>query len=140
MVPVALAVAVVSALFMLVHLARRYPSVPKRVPLRIREDGRPSKYTTSKAILWLAPAVVVAVLALLVTLAVVSPPPDNQRAVIALVFVTMAEIAWMVSWTIDRQIEMARKMTYRVAPARLFRVMLPLLLTVAVTIFVAARA
>jgi hypothetical protein len=140
MVPVAFCVAVVATALLILHLALRYPSVPKRVPLRIREDGRPSKHTAGKAILWLAPVILVAIVALLGVLTVVSPPADNQRTVIALVFVVLAEAAWYVGWALDRQIEMARKMTFRIAPMRMLRVVLPLLATVALTLFVAARS
>ena len=139
MIPAAIGIAVIATVLMLVRLARLFPSVPKRVPLRIRNDGRPSNRMIGKAVLWLAPAILAALLLLLVVLAIVSPPPDNERAVIALVFVILAECAWYVSWAVDRQIEMARKMTYRIAPGRMLRVMLPLLATIAVTIFVAAR-
>lgn len=139
MIPIAIGVAVIATLLMIVHLARVYPAVPKRVPWRIRGDGRPSQRTVAKATLWLAPAVLAAVLVLLVVLSVVSPPPENERAVIALAFVILAEASWFVSWGIDRQIEMARKMTYRIAPGRMLRAILPVLLTVAVTIFIAAR-
>ncbi len=140
MIPVAYGVAAVSTLFLLVHLARRYPSVPKRVPMNIRPDGRPSERTAGKLVLWVAPAIIVVVLALLGVLALVQPPAENQRVIIALVFVTVAEVAWYAAWSIDRQIEMARKMTYRVAPTRLLRALVPLILTVAVTVFVAARS
>ena len=138
-IPAAIGVAVIATLLMLVHLGRLYPTIPKRVPLRIRVDGRPSQRMIGKAVLWLAPAILAALLVLFVVLAFVSPPSDHERAVIALVFVILAECAWYVSWAIDRQIEMARKMTYRIAPARMLRVMLPLLATIAVAIFVAAR-
>ncbi|MEA2687781.1 MAG: hypothetical protein QOD51_388 [Candidatus Eremiobacteraeota bacterium] len=140
MIPVAFCIAVVATLLLFVHIARCYPSVPKRVPLRIREDGRPSKHTTGKAILWLPPGIVAAALVLLGVLTLLSPPPDNQRIVVALVFVVVAEAAWFIGWALDRQIEMARKMTYRIAPARMLRTILPLLATVALTIFIAARS
>jgi hypothetical protein len=39
----------------------------------------------------------------------------------------------------DRQIELARGMTYRVAPARLFRALTPILVTIAITLFLAIR-
>ena len=139
MIPVTLGVAVVATLLMILHLVRVYPSAPKRVPIKVRADGRPSQRTAGKAVLWLAPAVVAALLVVISVLAFVLPPHDNERSVIALVFVVVAEVAFYVTWTTDRQIEMARKMTYRIAPARMLRALLPLLLTIAVTVFVAAR-
>jgi uncharacterized membrane protein len=139
MIPVAFGVAVVATLLLLLRTVRVYPSAPKRVPINIRADGRPSQRTTGKIVLWLAPSIVVAVLLLLGVLSVVQPPRESERSVVALVFVIVAEVAWYVAWTTDRQIEMARKMTFRIAPARMLRALLPLLLTVAVTIFIAAR-
>jgi hypothetical protein len=56
------------------------------------------------------------------------------------VFLILAEVAWYVGWALDRQIEMARKMTFRIAPARMLRVALPLLATIALTVFIAARS
>jgi hypothetical protein len=67
------------------------------------------------------------------------PPPGDAIVTTALVFLTIAEIAWLMAWVTDRQIELARGMTYRVAPARLFRALTPILVTIAVTLFLAIR-
>lgn len=141
MLPIAFAVAVVSALWMLQHVARRYPRVPKRIPWRIEIDGRPSKRLVGKWFLWVAPAIVTMIIAVL-GIAVWKanlPPDDTTRTVLALAFFICAEIAWFVAWITDRQIEIARKMTYRIAPVRTLRAALPIMLTVAVTLVVAAR-
>ena len=51
----------------------------------------------------------------------------------------IAEVAWFAGWTIDRQIELARKMTYRIAPSRMLRALLPLIATAIAIVFVGAR-
>jgi hypothetical protein len=140
MVPVAFAIAAVSALWMLLHIARRYPSVPKRIPWRMRWDGRPSGQSIGKWFLWVAPAILVTVFVLVAAMVrVVGWPPAEGDATLALMFIVFAEVAYLVAWSADRQIELARKMTYRVSPARTLRAALPVLLTVAVLLLVAAR-
>ena len=42
------------------HVARRYPAAPKRVPMRLRIDGRPGPLGT-QSLLWLAPVIMAAV-------------------------------------------------------------------------------
>jgi hypothetical protein len=140
MVPIAFGVAIVATVLLLLHLARRYPSVPKRVPLRINADGRPSSRTGPKAVLWLAPVILAVLLVVLGVLEVATPVTEHERVPTALVFLILAEVAWYVGWALDRQIEMARKMTFRIAPARMLRVALPLLATIALTVFIAARS
>jgi hypothetical protein len=140
MVPVAFAIAVVATLWMLQHIARRYPSVPKRIPWRMRWDGRPSDRSIGKWFLWVAPVLFVAAFVVVASmLHVVGWPQAEGDAVLALMFIVFAEVAYLVAWSADRQIELARKMTYRVSPARTLRVALPMLLTVAVLLLVATR-
>jgi hypothetical protein len=134
MLPIAYGLAVAATVLMLWHVARCYPTSPKRVPLRIGYDGRPSG-SVPKPLLWLAPALVAAAVALLfVIVLVVKPPRPDERAIVALVFVTLAEAAWLVAWMTDRQIELARKITYRIAPGRLFRAVFPILATSVIVI------
>jgi hypothetical protein len=140
LVPLAYALAVVAVLLLVRHIAQRYPSVPARLPLNIRIDGRPSKRSGPKAILWVDPAILAAVLALLgVLLAVKPPPPPELRVPFALGLVVFAEVAWFVGWLDDRKIELARKMTYRIMPMRTLRAFLPILATIAVVIALIAR-
>ncbi|HEX3462822.1 MAG TPA: hypothetical protein VHS78_02045 [Candidatus Elarobacter sp.] len=140
MLPIAFALAVVSALWMLQHVARRYPTAPKRIPWRMRWDGRPSGKLMGKWFLWVAPTITTALIALLgIMVFAVERAPADEHAVSALIFVVCAEIAYLVAWATDRQIELARKMTYRISPMRSLRVALPMLLTVAVLLVVAAR-
>ncbi|HEY0614514.1 MAG TPA: hypothetical protein VGC96_07725 [Candidatus Elarobacter sp.] len=140
MLPIAFAIAMAAALLLLRHVARRFPTIPARLPWRINADGRPSRTSSPKWTVWLSPAVLIGVLLLLGVITFgVDPPHEAKRLILALTFIVCAEAAAFAAWTIDRQIEIARKMTYRVAPARLFRACLSLLLTVAVLLFVAAR-
>jgi hypothetical protein len=134
MLPIAYGLAVAATLLMIWHVARRYPSAPKRVPLHIGYDGRPGTLAP-RPLLWLAPALMAAVVVfLMVMVLAVQPPRPDQRALIAMVFVTMAETAWFVAWMTDRQIELARKITYRIAPGRLFRAVFPILATSVIVI------
>lgn len=142
--PIAYGIAVAATLLLIRYVARRYPSAPARVPLRIGIDGRPSKRSGPKAVLWLAPAILVVVLLTLgLVLFRLLPPTGEElervQVMMALVFLTIAEVAWFAGWSTDRQIELARKMSYRIAPARTFRALLPILVTTAAALVVAVR-
>jgi hypothetical protein len=138
MLPVAIGIAIAAVIALFWYVARRYPTAPKRVPLGLRIDGRP-RGLGARRWLWVAPSVLLAVLALLITIAIVRPPPEDGRTTIALVFFTIAEVAWFVAWTMDRQIELARGMTHRVAPARLLGVFFPIAATLVFTLALAIR-
>jgi hypothetical protein len=139
MLPIAYGLAVAATLLMIWHVARCYPLAPKRVPLGIGYDGRARAFAP-KPLLWLAPAILAVMVAFLTVVVVaIEPPRADQRALVATVFVAVAEIAWLVAWMIDRQIELARKITYRIAPGRLFRALFPLLATIVVLIVIAVR-
>ena len=136
--PVACGLAIAGVLLFAWHVARRYPSAPKNVPLTLRIDGRPGRMA-SKRWLWMPPAILAAVVALLIVVLPRAPGAAEQRTTIALVFLTIAEVAWFGAWQTDRQIELARKMTYRIAPLRTLRVFFPILVTIVVTVVVAVR-
>jgi hypothetical protein len=138
MLPVAYGIAVVAVLWLIRHVARGYRSAPKRVPLNIRADGRPG-WPAPKPLLWLAPGVVAAVVIALGLAIFTGAQKTDEHAVLTLVMLAVAEVTWFVGWAGDRQIEMARKMTYRVAPGRLLRAVLPIIVTVVVLVFVGAR-
>ena len=140
MVPIAFGLAIAATLMLVFRVWRRYPLVPARVPMRIRIDGRPSKRSVPKIALWTAPVILAAVLGLLgAAFFGFARPAEDVHVLIALVFLILAECAWYSGWLIDRQIEVARKMTYRVAPSRIFRAALPILLSVVVVLAVAVR-
>ena len=136
--PIAFAIAVLSVLWLLWHVARRYPPAPKRVPTGIRFDGRPGRLG-AKRTLWFAPIVIALTLAATGVALLRYPARSDQHLLLALVVLLIAELAWFGAWTIDRQIELARKMTYRVAPSRTLRALLPLIATVIAIVFVGAR-
>ena len=138
--PIAYGIAVAATLLLMWHVARRYPSAPKRIPLRIGVDGRPSKRIGPRAVLWLPPAILAVALVILGVALRLDPPEERVHIVLALAFLTIAEVALFAGWIIDRQIELARKMTYRIAPMRTLRASLPLLVTVAVVLVLAFRA
>ena len=138
--PIAYGIAVAATLLLMWHVARRYPSAPKRIPLRIGIDGRPSKRIGPRAVLWLAPGILAVTLVVLGVALALDPPAERIHLLLALAFLTIAEVAWFAGWIIDRQIELARKMTYRIAPMRTLRALLPILLTVAVVLVLAVRA
>ncbi len=138
LLPVAIAVAIVAVIALCRHVARRYPAAPERMPSGIGIDGRPGR-EVSRRWLWIPPCVLVAVTAFLSTVFVRQPPPADKVVTIALAFLAIAEVAWLMIWVTDRQIELARGMTYRIAPARMFRAVAPLLVTIAITLFLAIR-
>ncbi len=138
LVPVAYGIAVIAVLLLFWHVRRRYPSAPKRVPLGLRIDGRPRK-SAAKRWLWLGPAVMAAIVAGLGVFLFTAPPGVDERTTIALVFVVIAEVAWFVAWTTDRQLELARGMTYRIPPMRTLRAFFPILVTTVVTLVLALR-
>jgi hypothetical protein len=136
---IAYGVAAGTTLLLARHVARRYPSAPKRLPAKIGIDGRPSPQTVPRAILWIFPAILAVVLAILAAALAADPVPAAKQPLVVLVFVTIVEVAWLMAWLVDRQIEIARKMTYRVAPGRLFGACAPLLATVAAILVLAFR-
>lgn len=132
-------IALVSTALLARHVARRYPTAPRRLPAHIGIDGRASRYSLPRAFLWVPPAVLAGIVVVLTAALIVDPPQPAKQLTVALAFLIVAEAAWLLSWIVDRQIELARKMTYRIAPARLLRALLPLLATVAVTLATAPR-
>ena len=121
-------------------MARRYPSFPARAPLGIRFDGRPPNRAIPKIALWFAPAIIVIVVALLGVALVRDPPREDQQLILALAFVAIAEVAWLFAWSVDRQLELVRKMTFRIAPARMLRAIGPIVATIAIMLIVALRS
>ena len=136
--PIAFAVAVLSVLWLVWHVARRYPAAPKRVPTGIRYDGRPGRLG-SKRTLWLAPAIIALALGGLAAGLRLHPPAPDQHLLFALITLMIGEVAWFAGWSIDRQIELARKMTYRVAPGRTLRALIPVMVTAIALVVAAAR-
>jgi hypothetical protein len=127
------AVAILSVVWAGARLARRYRAIPSRVPLRLRLDGRPQA-VGPKSGLWAGPAVLAAIVLALTIAVILRPPTEAQRPALIFAFLMCAECMWFVAWTIDRLIEIARGMTVRIAPARIFGLAFPILATIAVAV------
>ncbi len=132
-IAIAAAFALCTQLWVLLRLARRFASIPARVPLRLRLDGRP-RATGSKRGLWIAPLTTLTVTVVLGAAVLAHPPPYWQDVIVALAFLICAEVGWFIAWTIDRQVEIARGMTVRIAPRRIVALAFPLVATIAVAI------
>lgn len=139
MLPLSLAASVIATVLLLLHVARRYPGSPKNVPIGLRLDGRPRR-PAPKLVLWLAPVILATTVALTGAMTFIEPVPPEGRATMTLVFLIFAEIAALVAWATDRQIELGRKQIFRVAPSRTLLVAFPLLATIAILIALAARS
>ena len=135
----AYALAVFATVLMLRHVARGWSNAPARVPLHIGADGRPG-LLAPRVWLWLAPGIVAAVVVVLGCAIALAPPRDDARPLpLVLVFVVLAEVAGLIGWISGLQVELGRGMTFRIAPIRLWRAVAPIVLTLAVTIYVAAN-
>jgi hypothetical protein len=130
------AIAIAQTALLLWHLWRKYPGIPKRVPLGLRLDGRP-RALASKSWLWLTPALLAAVIAVVCASMILTPPPGETHLTLLFVFFVIAEVAWFVGWTIDRQIELARGMTHRIAPTRMLLTFFPVIATIVITLALA---
>ncbi len=120
------------------HVRRRFPAMPKRMPLGIGIDGR-ARRRAPRALVWLIPGTLgLTVLALGAGL-LSQPPQPAEQPLLALVLLELAVVAALMSWVVDRLIELARDQTFRVRPARLLAATLPMLAGVALIAVVAAR-
>jgi len=130
-------IAVLATLLLIRHVARLWPNAPPRIPLQIGLDGRP-RWLAPRGFVWLAPAIVAAVVIVL-GFAVAATPPDGTSApALFLVFLTIAEVCGLVGWTTGLQVQLGRNQTYRIAPIRLLRAAVPILLTVLAAVYVGA--
>lgn len=138
MLPASIGVAVLAMLLLLLHVARRYPAAPKLVPYGLHTDGRPRR-SIPKLMLWLSPVAQTITLAIIGFFTLHDSSRDDHRTFLTLVFLILTETAALGAWAVDRQIELARKQTFRVAPSRLLLVTLPLLATIALALVIAIR-
>ncbi len=137
-VGIAFAVALAAVALLALHVRRRLPAMPERMPLGIGVDGRP-RSRAPKAFVWLIPgALALAVLGVGCGLLTAPPEPD-QQPLLALVLLELAVVAGLMSWVVDRLVELARDQTFRVKPARLLVATLPTLAGVVLIALVAAR-
>ncbi len=137
-VGIAFGIAFAATVFLALHVYRRLPVMPKRMPLGIGIDGR-ARPRAPRAFVWLIPgALALAVLGVGVGLLTTPPDPD-QQPLLALVLAELAIVAGLMSWVVDRLIELARDQTFRVKPGRLLVATLPTLAGIALIAVVAAR-
>jgi hypothetical protein len=137
-VGIAYGLAFAATVLLALHVRRRLPAMPKRMPLGIGIDGR-ARTRAPRAFVWLIPgALALAVLALGLGLLTTPPDPD-QQPLLALVLVELAVVAGLMGWVVDRLVELARDQTFRVKPGRLLVATLPTLAGMALIAVVAAR-
>lgn len=137
-VGIAYGIALAATALLVLHVYRRLPAMPKRMPLGIGVDGR-ARTRAPRAFVWIIPgSVALALLAVGLGLLTAPPDPDRQP-LLALVLLELAVVAGLLSWVVDRLVELARDQTFRVKPARLLVATLPTLAGIALIALVAAR-
>jgi hypothetical protein len=137
-VGIAFGIAFAATVFLALHVYRRLPAMPKRMPLGIGIDGR-ARTRAPRAFVWIIPGTL-ALCVLGVGAGLLTTPPDpDAQPVLALVLLELAVIAGLMSWVVDRLIELARDQTFRVKPGRLLVATLPTLAGMVAIAVVAAR-
>ena len=137
-VGIAYGIAIAATALLALHVYRRRPGMPKRMPLGIGIDGR-ARTRAPRAFVWIIPgALALAVLGVGAGLLTTPPDPD-QQPLLALVLLELAVVAGLMVWVVDRLIELARDQTFRVKPSRLLVAILPTLAGIALIAVVAAR-
>jgi hypothetical protein len=135
----AYAAALLAALLLLRHVARRWPSVPARIPMSIGYDGR-GRGPVPRGWIWFLPLVICTIIVVIPPLLVLvpshRPPPPIVTALLCLLLI---ELAGLIGWLVSLQIELGRKMTFRIAPIRLARAVAPVLVTIAIILYVAVN-
>jgi hypothetical protein len=134
-VGIAYGLAIIAAALLALHVRRRYPTMPERVPLNIGYDGRPGPLYP-KVWIWFFPGLFAVVVAFLGVALVTTQPHPEDRFVLTLVLLEVALVAYLMGWLVDRLIELARRQTYRIAPVRILLVaaaiVAPIVLIVAI--------
>lgn len=133
---IALGIAVVATLLLTLHVWRRFPTMPARIPLSIRIDGRPGQLYP-RVFVWLVPAIFAVVVAGTGAGLIGNPPMPADRPVLALVLLQIALIAYLMAWVVDRLIELGRRQTYRIAPGRIALVLAAIVAPIVLILFVA---
>ncbi|HYZ14966.1 MAG TPA: hypothetical protein VE591_01145 [Candidatus Acidoferrum sp.] len=133
---VAFGIAVVATVLLALHVWRRFPTMPARIPLHIGFDGRPGP-PYPRAFVWLVPAIFTVVVAAFGVNVLGSPPAPADRPVLALVLFQLALVAYLMAWVVDRLIELGRHQTYRIAPGRIALVVAAIVAPIVLILFVA---
>jgi hypothetical protein len=133
---IALGIAVVATVLLALHVWRRFPTMPARIPLHIGLDGRPGPLYP-RTFIWLLPAIFAVVVVALGVSLLGTPPARSDRPVLALVLLQIALIAYLMGWVVDRLIELGRRQTYRIAPGRIALVVAAIIAPIVLILFVA---
>jgi hypothetical protein len=136
---IAFGIAVVATLLLALHVWRRFPTMPARIPLSIQIDGRPGQ-PYPRAFVWLVPAIFAVVVAGVGAGLLGNPPTPSDRPVLALVLLQIALIAYLMAWVVDRLIELGRHQTYRIAPGRIALVIAAIVAPIVLILFIARLA
>jgi hypothetical protein len=112
--------AALAAVLLALHVRRRYPAMPERIPLQIGIDGRPGPLYR-KIWVWYLPGLFALFVALLGIAVFTANTPSRfwEQFVLTLVVLEIALFAYFLGWLVDRLIELARRQTYRIAPVRI---------------------
>jgi hypothetical protein len=139
LVGIAYGLAVLASALLALHVRRRFPAMPARIPLHISYDGRPGPLYP-RVWIWILPAIFAFVVASFGLDLLTSPIAPEGRPVMALVLLQLALIAYLMGWVVDRLIELARKQTYRIAPGRMALVIAAIVAPIILILFVARLA
>lgn len=128
------AVAAGATVWLIAHVARLHAAAPARLPLRVDLEGRPSRATVGKWILWLPPGVLASALVMLGILRTADlrgTTRAGDEPMMVLIYVVFAYVAWAAAWALDRQVAVAREPAVRFAPVTTLWVALPILVLIA---------
>jgi hypothetical protein len=133
---IAFGIAVLATLLLALHVGRRFPTMPARIPLHIGLDGRPGALYP-RAFVWLVPAIFAVAVTGVGAGLLENPPSSADRPVLALILLQLALIAYLLAWLVDRLIELGRHQTYRIAPGRIGLVIAAIVAPIVLILFIA---
>lgn len=136
---IAYGVAISGWFVLAMRTAQRYPSIPPRFPVSTDLGGNPTLWGP-RAAAWLAPAILAALIAMLGFAFTRTASTHGRQLVLPLVMLVVAEIAPLMMWNLDRQIEVARGERARIPTGESLRAAAPILAGVVVVAAVAAFA
>lgn len=135
LIGIAFGIAVVATLLLALHVWRRFPTMPARIPLHIGIDGRPGP-PYPRAWVWVGPGIFAFIVVSFGVNLLTYPVAPPDRPILALVLLQIALLAYFMAWLIDRLIELGRRQTYRVAPGRIALVIAAIVAPIILTLFV----
>jgi hypothetical protein len=139
LVGIAYGLTVLASALLALHVWRRFPTMPQRIPLHVGIDGRPGP-PYPRVFVWALPGVFAFVVASFGVSLLTAPVASSDRPVMALVLLQIALVAYLMGWMVDRLIELARHQTYRIAPGRMALVLAAIVAPIVLILFVARLA